>query len=849
MNKGRIRMFIPHSWTGWAMIIIVLLTLAATIFSWKESKSRIEADARNNFEVEVTKVDELLDDRIQAYIDTLYAFRGFFHASESVNNKEFQAYLNSLDVIKNYPGFNTINYVTHVPRDQVSRFTAQMRANGQPNFQITTAGEREDYYIVTYIGVGGAATDPGVDLGASSERRKTLEAARDSGKPTATDTLNLLGKKGQPQNQPGFLITIPIYQDTTPNSLNERLNQLDGFVNAVFSYEILLGDTLGNALPTGLGIKVNDTKGQSLYQQGEVRNKNQQSKTIAIEVADKTWNATLFSDRLFGINRSQAALPNVILTAGLLLTTLLGVVFWLQNRARIQAVKLAREMTKDLRQERNNAVEVKNKDEAILASIGDGVFALDQAGQIILFNKAAESISGWRAQDMLGKPYEDVLHFVAEDTQKPEKTFIKTAQAGTQSTMRQGTLLRHQQGHFVPVADSAAPVFDAQGVQRGIIIVFRDISKERDSQRKIEESNQRFEMIAKATSEVVHDLNVINGKLWWNDALYSAYGYSKKDHPTALEWWTAHIHPEDIKYVNRELEQLLVGKQNIWVGEYRFQKADKSYVSVRDHLFVVRDEHGKALRIVGSMLDITKQKELEQAKDEFISVASHQLRTPLGSIRWNLDLLLETQKELPPMAREQVQEAHLSTMRMLGLVADLLNVARIEQNRVQTIPTETNLIDIARLAIAEMKPIARARKITISLESDETLPIIYMDPKHIREVIQNLLSNAVKYTAPEGWVRCKMMSQKNEIIMSVSDNGIGIPKADQKQLFGKFFRASNVTVTDTEGSGLGLFVVKSFVKGWGGRIWFESETGKGTTFFVTIPLHTKSSKIIKEKVE
>lgn len=238
----------------------------------------------------------------------------------------------------------------------------------------------------------------------------------------------------------------------------------------------------------------------------------------------------------------------------------------------------------------------------------------------------------------------------------------------------------------------------------------------------------------------------------------------------------------------------------------------------------------------GAPLGIPHQKELDRTKDEFISVASHQLRTPLGSLRWNLELLLE-QENLAPETRNTIQNAFDATLRMLNLVGDLLNVARIEQGRGQAPPSATDLIAVVEDAVEEMLPIAHKTKVTIDnsrLKHKSALTMI--DAQRFREAIQNLLSNAVKYTPQGGTVTVKYKKQKELVTISISDTGLGIPEDEQSKLFSKFFRASNVTRMGTEGTGLGLFVVQSYVKSWGGKIWFESKLNHGTTFYLTVPL-------------
>jgi len=197
-------------------------------------------------------------------------------------------------------------------------------------------------------------------------------------------------------------------------------------------------------------------------------------------------------------------------------------------------------------------------------------------------------------------------------------------------------------------------------------------------------------------------------------------------------------------------------------------------------------------------------------------------------------------KSLSKVAQERLQETYRSNLHVIELVGDFLNVARIEQGRVKNEPKLANILEIIQGAVKEMEPEARKRLVTLDIKIKKpNIPNIIIDSNRFREVIQNLLSNAVKYTLKGGSVSVEIDSTVNFLEIAVLDNGIGIPEKDKIRIFTKFARAKNATLIDTEGSGLGLYIVKSFVEGWGGKIYFESQENKGTTFYISLPLIPK----------
>jgi signal transduction histidine kinase len=238
--------------------------------------------------------------------------------------------------------------------------------------------------------------------------------------------------------------------------------------------------------------------------------------------------------------------------------------------------------------------------------------------------------------------------------------------------------------------------------------------------------------------------------------------------------------------------------------------------------------------------------EVDKKKNEFIYLVSHQLKTPLTSSSWYSELLLQDHKIDKEKRRSYLLEISNTNKRMVDLVNTLLNVSRIEMGTFVVNPVMsslTSLIDevIASFAVQKMK-----RNIEIQKQYQEGLPSIAIDPQTIRIVVSNLLSNAIKYSYDGGKVTVSLSKKGSFVQIKVQDEGIGIPKSEQGRLFEKFFRASNAKTLDTDGSGLGLYIVESVVKNVGGTLSYTSAEGKGTSFIVSFPLEGLKKKRKKE---
>lgn len=240
---------------------------------------------------------------------------------------------------------------------------------------------------------------------------------------------------------------------------------------------------------------------------------------------------------------------------------------------------------------------------------------------------------------------------------------------------------------------------------------------------------------------------------------------------------------------------------------------------------------------------VKKLKQIDKAKSEFVSLASHQLRTPLSTVNWYAEMLLAGDAgKLNDEQKKYIEKAYKGNQRMIKLVNSLLNVSRLELGTFVIETEPTDIVKLARSVIDEQKSKSDAKKIKITPHLSKGMPSIQADPNLLRMVFQNLLSNSIKFTPENGKIEFEISSGSKDIKIRVSDTGLGIPKNQHDKIFTKFFRADNVKEQDTDSTGLGLYIVKSIVEHSGGKIWFESEENKGTTFFVTLPLKGMEKK-------
>lgn len=254
----------------------------------------------------------------------------------------------------------------------------------------------------------------------------------------------------------------------------------------------------------------------------------------------------------------------------------------------------------------------------------------------------------------------------------------------------------------------------------------------------------------------------------------------------------------------------------------------------------------------GVAIDVTKHREIDQAKTDFVALASHQLRTPLSVVKWYIDYLVAG--DAGTLNEEQsryLKEVYRNNEKLIDLVNALLDVSRIDLGTFSVEPEPTDIVERAESALTGFLPAIEKKKIILEKFFDP-LPPINLDPRLTKIVFEHIISNSVKYTPEGGKIRMEIKKTESNVLVKISDTGCGIPREEQPKVFSKLFRADNVKNIELSGTGLGLYVVRAIIQKAGGKIWFESPSmdlflegeedeasdkkGGGTTFFITIPL-------------
>lgn len=480
----------------------------------------------------------------------------------------------------------------------------------------------------------------------------------------------------------------------------------------------------------------------------------------------------------------------------------------------------------------------------------------DGQGKITAWSKQAKAIFGWteyEAKELLNGF--DLVYKEDVPAMKEVANQLQTGQLrGNRIQSRNYT--KHGKIIWCEWFNSALTNEESKVVT--IMSLIQDVTERKAMEETLVEYNHRYEILSKATNDAIWDWDIIHDFVVWNHGIETIFGYDFRQIASTRKWWNEKIHPEDFPRVMREIDQAFERKGSNWVSEYRYLSADRTYKHVLHRAYIIYQEN-VPVRVIGAMQDITevaeyrqglermvekrtqelnqalnKEKELVEMKSRFVSIASHEFRTPLSTISLASGFIRRYKDKVDAAEIDtKLNDIEKQVHNMMYLLDDVLTVGRTESGKLQVTLAELKFDLLEKLANEAMDSTGGKHKLIFS--NSCRLTSMISDEKFLRNIVTNLISNAVKFSPDANEVMMRVTCDHKDLFITVKDYGIGIPPEDIKNLFASFSRGSNVS--GISGTGLGLSITKKAVELLKGTIDVASSLGNGTEFTVTLPLN------------
>jgi PAS domain S-box-containing protein len=541
-----------------------------------------------------------------------------------------------------------------------------------------------------------------------------------------------------------------------------------------------------------------------------------------------------------------------------------GQIIWVHEQAEFifdeqgnidSIVGVAKDITQRKSQEEKIRQAKKNVD-ALINSTSDLIWSCDHKLELVSANKSF--LEGIRAR-------------YGKDMQEGESVMLMNAQSDEYSLWKgkYEAALRGEKAFFEIAA------FDDDGFQYDFDVILnpitdgnkvvgvtgfsRNITGRKRWENEIRRVNERFELLSVATNDAVWDWDLEHGVIFWNHGLMSIFGHNPRARQTSLAWWKEHLHPDDLPTVERTLNDTIRDRKTHWQCDYRFRAVDDSYKYIQSRGYFLYD-NGVLVRAIGAMQDVQeltqyrmslekiveertrelhdaleKERELSEMKSRFVSIASHEFRTPLSTILFAADYLRNYHHRIKTeQIEKKLDSIEGQVQHMMSLLDDVLTVGKADSGK---ITVSLSKIDLKHFFVELVSNVKQASKsdhqivmsFNIKFDSYQT------DEKLMCNIFSNLLSNALKFSPQGTEVLVQCFQQDDQVIFRICDNGIGIAPGEETLIMEPFNRGSNVGATS--GTGLGLAIVNTAVKLLEGNISITHEAKYKTVFTVSLPMN------------
>jgi len=794
-------------------------------------------------------------------LDALYVLADYYASSKIVERGEFRTFTQGL--LSRHPDIFEFRWMLRVAGKERQAHEEFMRKEGfaglnirefDSNYNLVNAASKPEYFCINYIEpVPEDKEIFGVDASSDPLRWEAMQKARDIASAVSTGNIRLVGEK---KNKYAFRVYLPVYENEFPhNTLQERRDNLKGFLVLLFQIDKMVELSLANLSPTGLDIYIYDEtggkRGELLYLHSS-RLKTRKAKVSgeagqkmlrgfefekAFDAAGRKWSIVWQpTPEFFTGRRSWDSW--MALFFGIILTVIATVYLsaLVTRGARIEA--LIEERTKELRQSETQVRRAADEWKDTFDAITDLIFIQDKDFNILKVNRAFCEAFKSRPEDLIGKKCYQVVH----NSDKPwpgcpsQKVFAD-------SHPQTDEIFDNNVG--VPLLVRVSPIFDKDGKVAGTVHIATDITERKKAEEALRASEQKFKELAETTTDWVWEVDENGIYTYTNPKVKDFLGYEASE---VLGKTPFYFMPEDeAEKISKFFAEKVIEKGAFYGLENICRHRDGHLVVLETNAIPILDKKGRWKGYRGIDRDVTERKKAEEEikeamriKSEFTSVVSHELRTPLTAIKEGICIVLDgSAGKINQEQKDFLDVAKRNVDRLWRLINNVLDYQKLDSGRMEYDIGENDLNALVRELEQTMRPVAEDKKLEFSTRLAENLEQVKCDRDRITQVLTNLVSNAIKFT-DKGAITISTQKREGAIVVSVKDTGKGIRQEDMNKLFQDFSQLGRGKDRQTGSTGLGLAISRKIIQQHGGQIWAESEYGRGSTFSFLLPMKAKT---------